>query len=324
MDNRQFSQTLFPSFLGKKHYSPNPFDNSIFRPMITNELKNEYENISWIYKHIFSFDWDDKFIKENQKILEHLFSDSLWFLYSSIYFPKDIEKIYDINEKELIQILSSFKGENETINIKRNSLEKIKIELIEDLYQIVEKEKSENNNHLINTSSLDSNSVKLNEIESFVQKELMKISEINKNKIRNLHQKLNICYISNIEKENSFIDKTDFFSFLDSQKKNFNFYFNEYSLLKDTSLILSEPINKFCSYLLSHSLRNNLKKKSDKKIFDFVSELKRTKESEDWICNICNNGDLDDNQLIYECDECSVTMFSHSSSILLWYINRFS
>ena len=316
MDNRQFSQTLFPSFLGKKHYSPNPFDNSIFRPMITNELKNEYENISWIYKHIFSFDWDDKFIKENQKILEHLFSDSLWFLYSSIYFPKDIEKIYDINEKELIQILSSFKGENETINIKRNSLEKIKIELIEDLYQIVEKEKSENNNHLINTSSLDSNSVKLNEIESFVQKELMKISEINKNKIRNLHQKLNICYISNIEKENSFIDKTDFFSFLDSQKKNFNFYFNEYSLLKDTSLILSEPINKFCSYLLSHSLRNNLKKKSDKKIFDFVSELKRTKESEDWICNICNNGDLDDNQLIYECDECSVTVHQSCYGIL--------
>ena len=307
MDNRELSQNLFYSFLGKKHYSPNPFDNSIFRPMVTNELKNDYENISWIYKHIFSFDWDDKFIKENQKILEHIFSDSLWFLYSSIYFPKDIEKIYDINENEFIQILSSFKGENETINIKKNSLEKSKIELIEDLYQIVEKEKYGNNNNLINTPSYEFNNVKLNEIESYIQKELIKISEINKNKIRNLHQKLNISNISNIEKENSFIDKTDFFCFLDSQKKNHKFFFNEYSLLKDISLILSEPINKYCSYLSSHTLRNNIRKKSDKKIFDFYSELKRTKESEDWICNICNNGDLDDNQLIYECDECSVT-----------------
>ena len=105
MDNKHFSQTLLSSFLGKKHYSPNPFDNSILRPMVTSELKNEYEKISWIYKHIFSFDWDDKFIKENQKIYEHLFSDSIWFLYSSLYFPKDIEKIFDINENELIQIL---------------------------------------------------------------------------------------------------------------------------------------------------------------------------------------------------------------------------
>ena len=45
---------------------------------------------------------------------------------------------------------------------------------MEDLYQIVEKEKYENNNNLINTSLNDYNSVKLKEIESYIQKELLK------------------------------------------------------------------------------------------------------------------------------------------------------
>ena len=79
MDNKHFSQTLLSSFLGKKHYSPNPFDNSILRPMVTSELKNEYEKISWIYKHIFSFDWDDKFIKENQKFMNIFFQIQFGF-----------------------------------------------------------------------------------------------------------------------------------------------------------------------------------------------------------------------------------------------------
>ena len=205
MDNKHFSQNLFPSFLGKKHYSPNPFDNSILRPMITNELKNEYENISWIYKHIFSFDWDDKFIKENQKIFEHLFSDSIWFLYSSLYFPKDIEKIFDINENELIQILSSFKGENETTNIKKNSFDKNKMELIDDLSQIGEIQRIQNNNNIYEILSNDINKVKLNDIENYLQKELITISEINKNKIRDLYQKLVILNKANIEKANSFL-----------------------------------------------------------------------------------------------------------------------
>ena len=315
MDNKHFSQTLLSSFLGKKHYSPNPFDNSILRPMVTSELKNEYEKISWIYKHIFSFDWDDKFIKENQKIYEHLFSDSIWFLYSSIYFPKDIEKLFDINENELIQILSSFKGENETTNIKKNSLDKNKMDLIDDLSQISEIQRKKNYNNINEMLFNDNNKVKLNDIENYLQKELIKISEINKDKIRNLYQKLLILNNSNIKKANSFIEKNDFFSFLE-EKKNNNFHFTEFPLLRDISLTLSEPLNKFCSYLLTHILKENSKKKYDKKIFEFKLELKRTKEIEDWICNICNNGDLDDNQLIYECDECSVTVHQSCYGIL--------
>ena len=314
-NNKHFSQNLFHPFLGKKHYSPNPFDNSILRPMITNELKNEYENISWIYKHIFSFDWDDKFIKENQKIFEHLFTDSIWFLYSAIYFPKDIEKIFDINENELIQILSSFKGENETTNIKKNSLDKNKMELIDDLTQISEIERNQNNNNIYEILSNEINKEKLNDIENYLQKELLTISEINKNKIRDLYQKLQNLNNSNIEKASSFIEKNDFFSYME-EKKNINFHFTEFGLLKDISLTLSEPINKFCSYLLTHILKENSKKKFGKKIFEFKLELKRTKESEDWICNICNNGDLDDNQLIYECDECSVTVHQSCYGIL--------
>ena len=90
MDKSHTCQRANSTFLGRKRQNTSYFDNSIFRPLISSEPKDEYETLLLKYKNIFGLDWTEKFIRDNQQIMDNISPNALWFLYSSSFFPKDL------------------------------------------------------------------------------------------------------------------------------------------------------------------------------------------------------------------------------------------
>ena len=269
MDKNNFSQRTSATYLGRKRLNPTYFENSLFRTLISPEPKNEYESLLLLYKNIFGVNWTEKFIRDNQQILDNISPNALWFLYSSIFFPNDLKFLSFIDQNSLKELFSVVTKENESFNVKKNSQLKNKIIFCDDLLSISDKK------------SIASIEEKLCDMIKNVRKK----NEMNIDKLE-----MKIPNKKIIEPQEGFIPYN--------------------SILRDVSIANDslDTINKYCTYLhnKTQSDLKNLTQKS--KIFDIESEIKEIKDEDDWVCFICNNGDLDDNQLIYECESCSLTV----------------
>ena len=285
-----YSYTPLNHFIGHKRSSPNPLDNSLFHAIISNEFKSKYEKTAWIYRNIFGYNWDDPFIKEcSTKLYENFYADSFWFLINNLYFPNDLEDVEGICDGSLQEIFTCFTGENESINIKKSSLFKNKIQFYNDLLKL--------NEYYLNISAENSN---LNTLEKKTIDLLKTIKEINKKKISKLTNKISNYFL---ERKNKL--KKYYFPILNSNTKIPN---ND--LLRDMCSITKqkEVSQNFFEYLKIHTFEVNKQKNSQKKIFNFIEQLNLTKQNDEWQCFICNNGDLEENQIVYECELCKVAV----------------
>lgn len=61
-DNREFTTRL----LGKKRDGKDLSNNFIFRPLISGIVEGDYEKVANLYKHLYSFNWDDEKIVKNK------------------------------------------------------------------------------------------------------------------------------------------------------------------------------------------------------------------------------------------------------------------
>ena len=274
MEKINYSQRSITSYLGRKRQNTTLFDNSLFRPLISSEPKNEYESVLWLYKNMLGVDWTDKFIKDNQQFLDNISPNALWFLYSSTFFPHDFKELSGIDETSLKELFSIITRENETLNIKKSSCFKTKLNFYEDINSL-SKEK-----YLYGSS--------LVMVENQISSILNGVRRINESKIEKL-QKM-------IPK----ITTVDYCEGLVPSK----------SLLRDCT-IQNETlytVNQYCDFLYKQSQKMMESYVNKERIFDVASEIKDIKDEDDWMCFICNNGDIDDNQLIYECESCAVTV----------------
>lgn len=272
MDKIHTCQRATNTFLGRKRQNASYFDNSIFRSLITSEPKDEYEILLSQYKNIFGVDWTEKFIRDNQQVMDNLSPNALWFLYSSSFFPNDLRDLANIDLLSLQEVFSMMTKESESQNVKKSSLLKTKLTFCDDLCSIAKKEKE----HSL----------------SFIEKNISSL--LNRVKIRNE---------AKIEKLQKMIPP----------KKQIELNekcIHKNSILRDVSLTNEKlnKVNEYCEYLQNQSKKEMETSSKKEKLFDVSTEIKEIKDEDDWVCFICNNGDLDDNQLIYECESCSITV----------------
>lgn len=52
----------YKKLLGIKRKSDNISDNFVFRSILSDKLKDEYEEVAQNYKNVYSFNWDDSTI----------------------------------------------------------------------------------------------------------------------------------------------------------------------------------------------------------------------------------------------------------------------
>ena len=272
MDKSHTCQRANSTFLGRKRQNTSYFDNSIFRPLISSEPKDEYETLLLQYKNIFGLDWTEKFIRDNQQVMDNISPNALWFLYSSSFFPNDLTELAHIDLHSLQEVFAAMTKESECQNVKKCSLLRSKVNFCDDLCSVAKKE----NEH------------SLSFIEKNLSSMLIKVKSRNEAKIGKL-QKM-IPYTNQIEINEQFIRKN--------------------SILRDVSLTNDNlnKVNQYCEYLHSKTQKEMETFSKKEKLFDVSTEIKEIKDEDDWVCFICNNGDLDDNQLIYECESCAITV----------------
>ena len=142
MDKNNFSQRTSATYLGRKRLNPIHYENSIFRPLVSNEPKDDYESLLLLYKNIFGVDWTEKFIRDNQQILDNISPNALWFLYSALYFPDDLRFLSYIDQNSLKELFSVLTKENENFNVKKSSTLKNKISFCDELFSLSDNNKS--------------------------------------------------------------------------------------------------------------------------------------------------------------------------------------
>lgn len=309
MDKIDNKKRKINTFLRRKREANPLFSNILFRKLFQNESKSQnesnklYEGISWRYKHLFSFNWDDKCFKENlypsklyqithPHIVNNLTPSAFWFLINSVYFPSELDFVKE-NIEYLNEVFSSFSGDIDKLAIKRTSLLKNRLNLVNELLSLqsyYEKEEELNNSTGNSSSSaqesISNGPITFNEIEHKLYETLSRVKEINENRVNELKKKMPRCLNENNSNE-SMDGDDDLFRDMKFNKKVESDYFE---------------------YLHRQQKKKIKELYQAEKIFEAKEEINRTKEDDDWVCCVCNNGDHDENQLIYECESCGVTV----------------
>ena len=135
------------------------------------------------------------------------------------------------------------------------------------------------------SSSTNNNPIYLNDLEKSVSESISQIEEINSKKIRNILDKIN-----NSNTLNDNIDN------------------------KEETLFYNEKINKYLEYTI-RQLKEKNEKEEEKINKNEILLLNSSENYSQLICSICNNGDIDHNQLMYECESCGLTVHQNCYGI---------
>lgn len=256
---------------------------------INSQMTNEYEKISMLYRHIFSFSWtDDSIVKEKYRPSKYIFNSiflvnlltpfAFWFLINSMYFPSSFKpsivqkEIFLLKLRKLIQHFAEV-GSN---LVKRTSSKTEKKELWNDLNSLKEGE-----------------STSLDVIEKSLKKEIEEISKINAEKIRNIC--LSNLLSNSLEFSKDFITKNS-----DGET---------YPILRDQILTNSVRENYFQKIQQEHLDQIN-KHQTRKHIFAFKEFLNNQESDEDTLtnCSVCNNGYYDESNYFITCSKCQISV----------------
>ena len=152
------------------------------------------------------------------------------------------------------------------------------------------------------SSSINNSSIYLSELEKTINDSITQIEEINFNKIKNLFQKINFS----LKEKNS--NKTQILN-KNVMKKDNN---SKYPLLQGC-ILENKTIKEYLEYTTK---KQNEKNEKEQKIKTNKILLQNTSDNYSiLICSICNNGDIDQNQLMYECKSCKLTVHQNCYGI---------
>lgn len=286
------------TYLTRKRAHEEIVSSNFFEQSLNEDLR-QIQNLKTNIQNTFFLNWDEKFIRDNQMILDHLNDQSLWFLFSTLYFsPLKHNQQFEDDFSSLLLSQYDF-NENP---IKKNSSRQLRHLHINDWTSLAK----------------SSSQILFNEPKPSLKNLETKLTEL----FRILHE-------DNLKK----IGKVSLFSYLEKKEK----YGSAHLVKIDDELFCSrqQEINlltdKYMGYnipefikvklsfidLLKRSLKEeNMKKKKKENIFNIKKEIETIRDEDDFVCFICNNGDIDSNQLIYECESCHVTVHQTCYGIL--------
>ena len=291
------------------------------------EVKNNF-------KHFFHLNLEEGIFDKDLVELEKAFSPSIfWRLINYSYFQEDclkertdnlIKELNISNEKEDIFLIQddSDKEENKN-NYKYNSLlneihhGKIKSDFFKQLKSLIEYIK--NNNNIISIDLLNESEETISSFEkdkTLIKNFIKQIHELNENNLKNLRIKIERYNQNNLTKKNN-TNKIDTYKNSNHIKSNPILEFNKESLNK---------FNDFIDYINNKEKQESHNFEDTKKIFSFSEKFISNNNSNNSLsininennstqtispkinCCICNNGDVETNQLIYRCEQCGVTV----------------
>ena len=299
MDNKiTYNTRSNPScYLNKKRNMFSYYNTTLFKPLISTEFKTEYENILWLYRNVFGFNWSDRFLKDNQNILANITPHALWFMYTGMYFPNDFMMLEHIDGSTLKEMLLAITGEQDNVNIRKGSNYKMKWNLIEDLKNVSQCCYSNNNSN--------SSTSMLHTLCEYFEKKIHRIESINNDKLNTM------AYIINKDISSHMYDNTLLHDDNNKQQQCMSLI-TPSSLLKDTypNPHTLQTLNMYSTYLSNLAQHSSSSTLSSLPLLNITSQLTQiTDDDDNYICFICNNGDIDDTtQLIYECECCSITV----------------
>ena len=142
------------------------------------------------------------------------------------------------------------------------------------------------------SSSINNIPIYLSDLEKSINESISQIEEINSKKIKNILEKINKFTNSNKNSKNENI---------------------KYPLLQDT-ISYKEEIDKYLEYELKKEKEENEIEEEKIKKNKILLQNSSNNYSQQ-ICSICNNGDIDHNQLMFECESCGLTVHQNCYGI---------
>ena len=287
--------------------------------------KKNLEIVKQNIRHFFHIDWDNNiYYKESIKIGELINDYIYWSLINCSYFieeniqeyPKKIKEEYlkienqSINSYDVststsnnFNILTNYNEKNKNLysdniynnNIENNFRNKKKMNFIE-----IKNDKEYENKFNINNFEYNYTNCNLNTLKDKIKKHLYLINKLNKININKLGQKAN-----ELKEEFDFNNNIkNFNNSIKSIKPNLIYTKNELSL---------SIKNRFIEYLYNKE-KNNLLKNDEIRENKIINNIKNDENEDEYMdlntCSICNNCDLSQYQILYECEKCFIKVHS--------------
>ena len=277
-------------------------------------------------RYFFLINWESKiYYKESIKIGEYINGLIYWFIINSSYFieeniedyPKILKEKYlvDNNTNNDLHVISGdsenskniLDSNKENINFSLNNDNSennlnIKNELNDEDYKDKDN-KEKNDKNLLEYNSENSS---INSLKETILKQLDLINEINKKNINKLEEKskqLKDEYDSNNKNINN-------------ENNNYIKYINENPIYTKNDLSLSIK-NKFLTYLYNKE-RDDLLKKGQTQRKNINNNDENEDEEDDKslnTCFICNNCDINQYEMLYECEQCNIVVHPYCYGI---------
>ena len=310
-----------------------------------NQLKKMEENIDLNtvknnFQHFFHINLEEGILDKDLAELEKVFTPSIfWRLINFSYFEDscmkekidNLKKELDINnysEDVLLIEDDNDLNDNNKAEYKYNSLfsdihdSKIRSDFFKQVKSLIEYMK--NNNNIISIELLNDNEEGLNSFEkdkNMIKTYIKKIHELNERNLKSLKVKIEKYNSSKFQNNNN--NRTN----LIPKKMNYI----KYNPLLELNHESINKFNKFIDYINIKENKESHNFELDKKIFSFSEticdnnnntslSLSNNISSEKLfqkvspiqnICCICNNGDIEQNQLLFRCEQCGITVHQY-------------
>ena len=319
-----------PLFLKKKR--ANSTESNTRENNLNNSNKNQQQNTNNLlninkitlenyYKNFLNLNWEENNQALGQKICEQIKPCSLVFLYNSLYFNTNFLSIYNKFSSKVPKLIREFfakKAEEKTIKKSSETEEKQRLmnqikSLTKDFPVLSNLTSRTENKNIIRTRSMNKKVVEkvgaepnenLGELLKLIHFTHDKIQKHNSKKLEILSKKTSLFLQETEEKKPSkrsqnFIGNNTTNSSIINSLKNLEFI---------EANINSNEIFEYFEHLIQVKSEENLRKKSMPKVFDIDEEINKANEQDDWVCFICNNGDLCVDDVIIQCQMCNISV----------------
>jgi hypothetical protein len=205
-------------------------------------------------------------------------------MYTGMYFPNDFMMLEHIEGSTLKEMLLAITGEQDNVNIRKGSNYKMKWNLIEDLKNV---------NQYCNNNNNSSSTSLLHTLCEYIEKKIHRIESINNDKLNTM------AYIINKDISSRMYDNTLLHDDINNNKQQQQCMslITPSSLLKDTypNPHTLQTLNMYSTYLSNLAQHSSSSLTSSLPLLNITSQLTQiTDDDDNYICFICNNGDIDD------------------------------
>ena len=310
-----------------------------------NQLKKLAENIDLNtvknnFQHFFHINLEEGIFDRDLIELEKVFTPSIfWRLINFSYFQDsclkekidNLKKELDINNfnEDVLLIQDDSENNENKAGYKYNSVltdlheSKIKSDFFKQIKSLIEYIK--NNNNIISIDLVNDNENGLSSFEKdkkLIKSFISKIHELNGNNLKSLKQKIeNYNTIKTMNKDNntrkeiipkkmSYIKCNPLLELNHESILKFNKlidYFNSKENIESNKYEGNKKIFSFCEKFIDNNNSNNLTLSSNIS-FDKIEQNKPVFNS---VCCICNNGDVEQNQLLFKCEQCGIIVHQY-------------